>query len=92
MGLHVVLIACAVSFHGTTTHDRLANDEGRTLFLCQSCVQCLADLCYIIAIDLDDIPIPCTIFGSSVLVHDIFGLCRQLNVIGVVEHDEIVKT
>ena len=92
VSLHVMFIACAVSFHSTTTHDCLTNDEGRALFLFQCCVQCLADLCHVIAIDLNDIPVPCTVFCCGVLAHHVFGLCRQLNVIGVVEHDEVVKT
>jgi len=88
----VGLVARPVGLTGTLAHDGLADDErGAALFL-QGGIEGLAYLLYVVAVDLHHIPSPCLILGLGVLVHHELGLCGKLNVIGVVEHDEVVQS
>ena len=92
MSLAVGLVRRTVGLEGSLTHDTLTDDEGRFAFHLLSLVESLANLIDIITIDLEYLPTKCTILGGCVLVHNLLGLGRELDVVAVVEHDEVVKT
>ena len=56
-----------------------------------SSVEGFANLVDIITIYLYYVPSPRLILGGGVLAHDHSALCRELDVVGVVEHDEVVE-
>ena len=92
MSLDASLVARAIFLQGTLTHDSLTDDEGRALLLLLSSVESLTNLSHIVTIDLDDIPTPSLVLHLCVLVHHNATLCRELDVVGIVEHDEVVQT
>ena len=91
MGLDVVLVAGPVGLERAFGHDRMANDEDRALLLLLGHGKGLANLVGIIAVDLDDAPSPSLILHSHVLGIDDVALGRELDLVGVVEHDEVVQ-
>ncbi len=92
MSLAVALVGRTVCLESTLTHDGLADDEGR-LTLNRFCsVDSLADSSHIVSVDFEYFPTECTILGSSVLVHHDSSFCRELDVVGVVEHDDVVES
>ena len=60
------------------------------LFLCVG--KSLADLVWIITVDNGHVPSPGTILGLCVFIHHFLALCRELDVVGVIEHDEVVQS
>ena len=90
--LHTVLIAGAVGLDSATAHDGLTDDEGRPLALGNGTVERLANLGHVITIDFYDIPVPGAVFGCCVLIHNILGLRGELDVVGIIEHNQVVKT
>ena len=70
----------------------MTDDERRPLSLGQCGVESLADGVDIAAVNLDDVPVPSAVFGSRILGHHLRNGGRQLDVVGVVEHDEVVQS
>ena len=92
VGGAVVLVAAVVCLAGAFAHDGVTDDEGRLAFDCLSLADCLAELVGVVAfLYLDDFPAPSLIFLSCVLGGDGIGLGGELDVVGVVEHDEVVE-
>ena len=89
--LAVGLVRSAVSLEGTLTHDALTDDEGRLAFYLLCSLDGRTDLGCIVTIDFDDLPALCAVLGSSVLSHYLLGLGRELDVVAVIEHDEVVQ-
>ena len=92
VGGAVALVAAAVGLAGTLAHDAVADDEARTLLLSLCLLDGLANLVNVVAVDLLHIPAPCLIFLGGVLAGHHLGLCGELDVVGVVEHDEVVQS
>ena len=92
MCLAVAFVGRVVILAGTLTHNALADDERRTFLFLLGGFDGLANLLAIVTVDLDDVPTPCTILHGRIFSHDVLGLCRELDVVRVVEHDEIVQT
>ena len=92
MGLAVGLIRRTVGLESTLTHDTLTDDEGGLAFYLLCLVESLANLIDVVTVDLEYLPTKSTILGGCVLVHNFLGLGRELDVVAVVEHDEVVKT
>ena len=92
MSLAVGLVRCAVSLERTLTHDALTDDEGWLALHSLCLVESGTNLSSVVTYDLNDFPTECTILSSSVLSHHFLRLSRKLDVVGVVEHDEVVET
>ena len=86
------LVACAVCAEGTLTHYCLTDDEGRAVLLLLSSIECLTNLSYVVTVDLDDIPAPSLVLHLCILIHYNATFCRELDVVRIVEHDEVVQT
>ena len=91
MGVDSSLKRRAVGLDGLACHYRLAYDERRTLLLPVGRGERAGDSHWVGGIYLNHIPAPCTVFGSRILVSDLVNLSRELHIVAVVEHHEIVK-
>ena len=67
VGLAVALVGSAVSLEGTLAHDALTDDEGRLALGCLGNIEGTTDLLNVVAVDLENLPTPSTILGSSIL-------------------------
>ena len=92
MSSAVALIAAAVGLAGTLTHDAVANDEAGALLLGLSLLDGFAYLLHVVAVNLLYIPSPCLVLLGGVLGGHDLGAGRELYVVGIVEHDEVVQT
>ena len=86
------LKAVAISIDTTFAHHRVANNQRRTLVLLQSLIQSLADFVRVVAVNLNYVPIPCTIFCSGVFRCNIIHHCRQLHLVAVIEHYQVAQS
>ena len=86
------LVACAVCAESTLTHYGLTDDEGRAILLLLGSIESLTNLSHVVTIDLDDIPAPSLVLHLCILVHYNATLCRELDVVRIVEHDKVVQT
>ena len=88
---HLVLEARTVGSHSAAAHDGAADDEGRlpdgSLGLGEGC----ADRVAVAAVDREDLPAPGAVLGRYILAIDFVYLGRELDVIGIVVHDEVVQ-
>ena len=88
----VSFIAAAVRLACTFTHHSLTNNQCRT-FLFRLCLfDSCTDFVRIVTVDTQYVPSPCLILHGSIFYSYIFRFCRKLNVVGVVEHDQIIQT
>ena len=92
VGLAGGLIGASVSLEGTLAHYALAYYETWLAFYRQGLVKGLTYLHGIVAADLEDLPAEGAVLGGRILVHDLPGLGRELDVVGVVEHYEVVQS
>ena len=92
MSLAVSLVRSTVSLEGTLTHDTLTDDESWLALNSLSLLDSSTNLSSVVTVDLDNLPVLSAILSSSILVHNLLSLCRELDVIAVIEHDEVVKT
>ena len=92
MSIDASLVACAVCAEGTLTHYGLTDDEGRAILLLLGSIESLTNLSHVVTVDLDDIPAPSLVLHLCILVHYNATLCRELDVVGIVEHDKVVQT
>ena len=90
--LAVMFVRGIVVLAGTFTHDTLTDNQRRTLFFCFGCIQRFANLFAVVTVDFNDVPVPCTVFHGRVFGRYILGFGRKLDVVGVVEHDQVVQT
>ena len=87
-----VFEAAAVCFYGSFSHDGLTDDQGRAFFLEFGFCQGGTDLGGVVACDGDHTPAPCRIFGGYIFFGHFAGLGRELDAVGVVEHDQVVES
>ena len=92
MGGAVALIRRVVGLAGSLAHHTVTDDERRALFLCLSLLDGLTNLVDVVAVNLLHKPSPCLVFLGGVLRGHHLGLCGELDVVGIVEHDEVVET
>ena len=88
----VSLIAGAVSFACTLTHDTCTDDERWTLFLSLCILDGSTDFVNVVTVDLLYVPSPRLVLLGGIFVHYVLHLRRELDSVGVVEHDEVAET
>ena len=89
---HLVFVAALVCTHGAFTHDRVTDDQGRTGCFGFRFCQCPAYFRHVVSVDRDDFPAPCFVFHGYVFCSH-FAYCRgKLDVVGIVEHDQVVQS
>ena len=92
MGSAVALVRAVVGLAGTLTHHTVTDNQAWTILLGLSLLDGLTDLVDIVTVDLLDIPAPCLVLLGGVLASNHLCAGRELNIIGVVEHDQVVET
>ena len=92
VGSAVALVGRTVGLLGTLTHHTVTDDQARTLLLCLGLLDGLADLVDVVTVNLLNEPAPGFILLGSVLAGHHLCTCRELDIIGVIEHDQVVET
>ena len=92
VGSTVALVTAVVCLASTLTHYTVSDNQTWTLFLSLSLLEGLTNLVNIVTVNLLYIPAPSLILLGSILSGHYLSLCRELNVVGIVEHDEVVET
>ena len=88
----LALEVLAVSSHATLAHNGLADDERGALLLGVRRVDCCADCSRVSAVDHHHLPVPCAVLCGSILKRHLVAVGRELHVVAVVEHDEVVQS
>ena len=70
----------------------MTDNQTWALLLGLSLLDSLTNLINIVTVDLLYIPAPCLVLLSCVLAGHNLSLCRELDIVSVVEHDEVVQT
>ena len=88
----VGFVAAAVCLTCTFTHYSLTDNQRRTFFFSLCFFDSGTDFIRIVTVDAKYVPAPCFIFHGSVFNGHIFRFGRKLDVVGVIEHNQIVQT
>ena len=91
MGLAVALVAAAVSLAGALTHDGMTDDERGACRLLIGLTQSLTNLLTVVAVNLDDVPVPRLILQARIFRDNLGRLGGKLNLVGIEEHDKVVE-
>ena len=92
MSSTVSFVAAAICLACTLTHYGMTDNQGRTFVFCFRFVQSATDSVGIITVDLDHLPAPSFVFLGSIFDGYVFGFSRKLDVIGIIEHDEVIQS
>ena len=91
MRIHTIFIVLPIRAYSTTTHDGLADDESGLPYRSLGFAKSLTDRFGTATIDLDDVPAPSLVLSSYIFAVDLLDGSRELDIIGVIVHDEVVK-
>ena len=91
MRIDTIFIVLPISTYGTTPHDSLTDDEGWLAYRCLGFAKRLADRIGTATIDFEDVPAPSLILRSYIFTVYLLDGSRELDVVGVVVHDEVVE-
>ena len=91
MRIHTIFIVLPIRTYSTTTHDGLADDESGLPYRSLSFAKSLTDRFGTATIDLDDVPAPSLVLSSYIFAVNLLDGGRELDIIGVIVHDEVVK-
>ena len=86
------LVTATIGAACTETHDGLTDDECGALLLGLGLGECCAYLFGVVTVDGDDFPVPSLVFLGYVFACYLVAVGRELHVVAVVEHDEVVQT
>ena len=86
------LVAAAIGAACTETHDGLTDDECGALLLGFRFGEGCAYLVGVVTVDGDDLPVPSLVLLGYVLACHLVAVGRELHVVRVVEHDEVVES
>jgi len=87
-----ILIAGTVCCDGTLAHNGLANDQGRFAFDSFGLLDGGTEFGYVTAFGLKDFPTPGFVLGSGVFASHGRGISGQLDVVGIIKHDQVVES
>ena len=87
-----ILAARTIGTNCTLTHHGLTNDQCRTLLLLVCCLQCRTNLILRMTVDAHYTPAPSLIFSYNILSINLLNRGRELNIVGIVVHNQIVQT
>ena len=91
MGRNLALETLAIGTHSALSHSRVTDDQRRLLGLGISLGESRANLIDVVAVDLDNVPIPRTILSRNILGINLINLGRELYVVGIVVHNQVSK-
>ena len=87
----LALEAAAVGLHRALAHDGLADDQAGLVLFGQGLGQGGANLVWVVAVDGRHAPAPGLILLGGVLVRDGAGIRGELDIVGIVEHDQVAQ-
>ena len=88
----VCFIAAAVCLACAFTHYGLTDNQCRAFFFSLCFLDSCADFVRVVTIDGKYVPSPCFIFHGCVFNGHIFRFCRKLDIVGVIEHNQVVQS
>ena len=91
MGFCAAFQTVVMGITTTLSHDTLSDNQRRPFLFCYGIVQSLPYLVDIITIYRYHVPIPSTILHCGVFIRHRVALCRQLDIVGVIEHNQVVE-
>ena len=92
MSRNQILAARAIGANCTLTHHGLTNDQCRTLLLLVCSLQSLANLLHRVTVNAHHAPAPSLILSYDILSINLLNSCRELNIVGIVVHNQVVQT
>ena len=92
VGSTVAFVAAVVSLASALTHDTMADDQAWTIGFLLSILDGFANLVNVVTIDLLYVPSPCFVFLGGILIGHHFCLGGELDIVGIIEHDEVVES
>ena len=87
----LALEAAAVGLHRPLAHDGLADDQAGLVLLGDGLGQGGADLVWVVAFNGRHAPAPGLILLGGILVRDGAGIRGELDIVGIVEHDQVAQ-
>ena len=91
MRIDTIFIVLPIRAYSTTTHDGLADDESGLPYRSLSFAKSLTDRFGTATIDLYDVPAPSLVLSSYIFAVDLLDGGRELDIIGVIVHNEVIK-
>ena len=91
VGVDTILVVLTIRSDGPTPHDGLADDQSGLADGSLSLLERCADLVGTATIDLDDVPAPSLVLSSYIFAVDLFDGRGELDIIGIIVHDEVVQ-
>ena len=70
----------------------MADDQAWTIGFLLSILDGFANQVNVVTIDLLYVPSPCFVFLGGILIGHHFGLGGELDIVGIIEHDEVVES
>ena len=92
VGRNLILERLSLGCYQALTHNGMTDNECRLLCRSVSSGQSLANLVDIVSIDIQHLPTPSAILHCNILVVHLITLGRELNIVGIVEHNEVVES
>ena len=89
MGRHFVGEIFAVGSDSAFSHQRFTDNQCGTLRFIVGRCQCFAYLVGVIAVYGDDVPSPGLVFLCCIFGCHLFHCCGELDVVGIIEHNQI---
>ena len=92
VGGDLALEGGAFSIDGALAHDGFTDDDCRLVLLGDCGIESGPESGQISAVDFQYIPTPGAVLGGGVFGSNIIGDCGELDVVGVVEHHQVVQS
>ena len=88
----VAFVRTVVCLAGTLTHHAVSNDKRRAVLLLLGILDGFANLVNVVSVNFLYIPAPSLILLGCILCGDNLGLGRELDVVGIVEHNQVIES
>ncbi len=91
MGSALTLKAASVIFYSPQAHNGFAYNNCGPFAFRKGIIQGSPDFPRIVTVDRNHIPAPCIILFSGIFCSYSVSICRQLDIVGIIKHDEITQ-
>ena len=89
-GLDAASVVAVVGSAGTLAHHCMADDQRGAFALCFGLFQGLTNGVGVVAVNLYHTPAPSLVLTGGVLSRYLLGLGGELNIVGIIEHNQII--
>ena len=91
MRFHAVLIAASIFFQCTFCHDCFTDYQRRALWFGNGFIKCMANFVYVVPVNRNHFPTPCSILHGCIFGTDQIALCGKLHIVGIIKHNQVVQ-